>query len=212
MYLKVVRVGRPTSGAKIISCAQDVYNLLSFIAREDRETLFAIHLDTQNRFLGKEFLAKGSLNICAVTFREIFKTACLNNTSAMILVHNHTGGKARPSEDDFLLTERVKAFAKQINIKLHDHLIIGDSEIYSIEGRVRFIIPPKSRTIQKLFGQCLKDDSCVEALKALNKEIYECSLCVYNKDDGYGYLYMSKDDNIRIIFDNKYKIQGIEED
>lgn len=212
MYLKVVRVGRPTSGSEIISCAQDVYNLLSGISREDRENLIAIHLDTQNRFLGKEVIAKGSLNICAVTLREIFKAACLNNTSAMILVHNHTGGKARPSEEDFQLTGKIKAFAQQINIKLHDHLIIGDSEIYSIEGKVRFIIPSKRHTIEKLFSKCMKDDSCVEALRAMNKEIYECSLCVYDKNDGYGYLYMSQHDNVRIVFDSNYKIQGIEED
>ncbi|MEO5358917.1 MAG: JAB domain-containing protein [Nitrospirota bacterium] len=212
MYLKVVRVGRPASGTKIISSAHDVYNILHYISREDRENLFAIHLDTQNRFLGKEILAKGSLNICAITLREVFKTACLNNTSAIILVHNHTGGKAAPSEDDFLLTDRVKAFANQINIKILDHLIIGDGEIYSIESRVRFIIPSKRHTIEKLFTKALKNDRCIEALNRLNIEVYDCSLCIYYKKDGYGYLYMSKDDNVRIIFDTNYKILGVEED
>ncbi|MBF0555585.1 MAG: JAB domain-containing protein [Nitrospirae bacterium] len=212
MYLKVVRVGRPAPGGKIISSAADVYNLLNFIAREDRENLFAIHLDSQCRFLGTEVLAKGSLNICSVTLREVFKAACLNNTAAIILVHNHTGGKARPSEDDILLTDRVKAFAKQINIDIHDHLIIGDGEIYSIESRVRYVIPPKHLSIEKLFDKCLKDNRCVNALRKLNKDIYECSLCIYDKIDGYGYLYMSAYDDVRIIFDTKYKIQGVEED
>ncbi|MBF0516057.1 MAG: JAB domain-containing protein [Nitrospirae bacterium] len=212
MYLKVVRVGRPSAGSKIITCPHDVYNILNIISREDRENLFAIHLDTQNRFLGKEILAKGSLNICGVTLREIFKTACLNNTSALILVHNHTGGRAAPSEDDYQLTDRVKAFAKQINIKIHDHLIIGDGEIYSIETKVRFIVPSRRQTIAKLFDKCLKDDRCIDAIRELNKEIYDFSLCVYDKKDGYGYLHMSKDDDVRIIFDTRYRILGIEED
>ncbi|MBF0487977.1 MAG: JAB domain-containing protein [Nitrospirae bacterium] len=212
MYLKVVRVGRPAPGVKVITSAADVYNILNLISREDRENLFAVHLDTQCRLLGTEVLAKGSLNICGVTLREVFKTACLYNTAAIILVHNHTGGQARPSQDDLLLTDRVKAFAKQINIDIHDHLIIGDGEIYSIESRVRYIIPPKHLSIEKLFDRCLDDDKCVNALRRLNKDIYECSLCIYDKNDGYGYLYMSRDDEVRIIFDSKYAIQGVEED
>ncbi|WP_420266868.1 JAB domain-containing protein [Candidatus Magnetominusculus dajiuhuensis] len=212
MYLKVVRVGRPTREDKIITSATDVYNLLSSISKEDRENLFAVHLDTQCRFLATEVIAKGSLNMCGVTLREVFKTACLNNTAAIILVHNHTGGMARPSKEDILLTDRVKAFAKQINIDIHDHLVIGDGEIYSIEGRVRYIIPPKHLSIEKLFDKCLEDDRCVNALRRLNKDIYECSLCIYDKNDGYGYLYMSRDDEVRIIFDTEYAIQGVEED
>ncbi|MBF0319457.1 MAG: hypothetical protein HQL01_06620 [Nitrospirae bacterium] len=212
MYLKVVRVGRSSPGGKIISSPGDVYNLMSYISREDRENLFAIHLDTNNTYLGKEILAIGSLNVCNITLREVFKTACLNNTAAIILVHNHTGGKVRPSEDDIRITDSVKAFAKQISIKFHDHLIIGDGEIYSIENRVRYIMPSKRHMIETLIKKCLNNKNCVETLKGLNKDIEDCSLCVYDKIDGYGYLYMSQEDNIRIIFDNKYRIKGLEVD
>lgn len=212
MYLKVVRVGRPSHESEVISSAYDVYKLLNCISKEDRENLYVVHLDTQNRFLAKENIAKGSLNVCRVALREIFKGVCLNNTAAIILVHNHTGGKAIPGKDDFMLTDKVKEFARLINVTMHDHLIIGDGELYSIEYRVRFIIPSKKSTIDELIEKCMNDYGCVTSLMRLNKEIYDCSLCVYDKHDGYAYLYMSEEDNVRIIFDSEYRIVGVEED
>ncbi len=49
----------------------------------------------------------------------------------MILVHNHPSGNLQPSRDDIRITEKIKAAAASIDVRIHDHLIITDQDYYS---------------------------------------------------------------------------------
>ncbi|HRO72609.1 MAG TPA: JAB domain-containing protein [Saprospiraceae bacterium] len=51
--------------------------------------------------------------------------------SAIILCHNHPSGNLKPSNEDINLTKRVKEAAALLDIRILDHIIIGDMNYYS---------------------------------------------------------------------------------
>jgi DNA repair protein RadC len=63
--------------------------------------------------------------------RELFKTACLVNAAAVIVLHNHPSGDPTPSNEDIAITRRLKECGELLGIKVLDHLIIGDDRFSS---------------------------------------------------------------------------------
>jgi len=66
--------------------------------------------------------------------REVFKSAIKESANAIILVHNHPSGDPTPSEDDRKITKILFDAGKLLDIKLLDHVIIGDTP-YSFKER-----------------------------------------------------------------------------
>lgn len=92
-----------------------------------QEVFGFIALDTKMQPVGLHVISKGSLNATAVTPREVFKAALLNNAASIILFHNHTSsGDPTPSAEDIELTKNLVEAGKIMKIHVHDHIIIGD--------------------------------------------------------------------------------------
>ncbi len=53
----------------------------------------------------------------------------------MIVAHNHPSGIAEPSQADESITRRLKDALGLVDIRLLDHLVIGDDEIISLAER-----------------------------------------------------------------------------
>ncbi len=53
----------------------------------------------------------------------------------MIIAHNHPSGVAEPSQADERITRRLKAALELVDIRLLDHLIIGDGRATSLAAR-----------------------------------------------------------------------------
>jgi DNA repair protein RadC len=53
----------------------------------------------------------------------------------VILSHNHPSGVAEPSQADELITQRVKEALALVDIRLLDHIIIGDGVSVSLAER-----------------------------------------------------------------------------
>ena len=51
----------------------------------------------------------------------------------MIVAHNHPSGIAEPSRADELITQRVKEALALVDIRLLDHIIVGDGRYYSFK-------------------------------------------------------------------------------
>jgi len=68
----------------------------------------------------------------------IFQKALERKASSVILSHNHPSGSPSPSMEDIRLTEKVKLAGNYIDIKVVDHIIIGDGSYYSFadEGKM----------------------------------------------------------------------------
>jgi DNA repair protein RadC len=75
----------------------------------------------------------GSLNQAIVHSREVFKTACLSNAAAVLLVH--PTGDPTPSQEDIAITRRLKESGEILGIRVLDHIIVGDDEFLSFVER-----------------------------------------------------------------------------
>ena len=66
-----------------------------------------------------------------ISGRELFKEALICGSNRVMVVHNHPSGNPEPSIEDIEATERLYSMAKELDIDVVDHLIIGRSRFYS---------------------------------------------------------------------------------
>jgi DNA repair protein RadC len=99
------------------------------------EVFCCLYLDNRHRVLAFEELFAGTLDGAAVYPREVVKRALGHNAAAVILAHNHPSGVAEPSRADELLTLRLKEALALVDIRILDHLVIGDGEPVSFAER-----------------------------------------------------------------------------
>lgn len=92
------------------------------------ETMRVLFLDNANHLLNDQQFGSGSPRKITVQPRCILKRALELNASAMILVHNHPAGDIRPSQSDIKFTMRIKVLCSELEIKLHDHVIIAGNK------------------------------------------------------------------------------------
>ena len=100
-----------------------------------REHFSCIWLDCQNRVLGFETLFQGTIDCAAVYPREVVKAALAANASAVILAHNHPSGIAEPSRADQALTQKLKDLLVLMDIRLLDHMVVGQGVVVSFAER-----------------------------------------------------------------------------
>jgi DNA repair protein RadC len=112
-----------------------VYETFSFLMKETKEIFLTLHLDGKNRVVCMDLVSIGSLNQSIVHPREVFKTACLSNAAAIILVHQHPTGDPSPSSEDIAITRRLKEAGDIMGIKILDHIIVGNGEYMSFVER-----------------------------------------------------------------------------
>ena len=63
------------------------------------------------------------------------KLALQKNAAAVIVAHNHPSGIAEPSHADEMITQRVKEALSLVDIRLLDHIIVGDGISVSLAER-----------------------------------------------------------------------------
>ncbi|MDH3355411.1 MAG: DNA repair protein RadC, partial [Chromatiales bacterium] len=102
---------------------------------EARELFHCLFLDNKNRLIVDETLFMGTIDQSAVHPREVVKRALEVNASAVILSHNHPSGVCDPSRSDIEITHRLKEALELVDIRLLDHLIVGDQEVLSLAER-----------------------------------------------------------------------------
>jgi DNA repair protein RadC len=97
----------------------------------EHEIFGVLHLDSRHRLIAVENLFRGTLNSASVHPREVVKAVLTRNAAAVVLYHNHpSSGLSEPSAADELITRRLKEALALIDVRVLDHLIIGES-IYS---------------------------------------------------------------------------------
>ena len=111
---------------QVRSSEQAASVIRSYLAGTDREHLLALTLDTKNRLIGINTVSVGTLTSSLAHPREVFKAAILQNAAAVVLAHNHPSGDPTPSQEDRMLTNRIKQAAEFLGIRLLDHIIVGD--------------------------------------------------------------------------------------
>lgn len=101
------------------------------IKNPSRELFHVLFLDTQNRLIVGETLSMGTLGAATVYPREVLKRVLTLNANAVILAHNHPSGVTEPSSADLTITEQIREALDLIDVRLLDHMIVGDSGVLS---------------------------------------------------------------------------------
>ena len=101
----------------------------------DHELFCCLYLDNRHRVLRFDEMFRGTIDGTSVYPREVVKEALKINAAAVILAHNHPSGVAEPSQADERITRRLKAALELVDIRLLDHLIIGDGRATSLAAR-----------------------------------------------------------------------------
>jgi len=116
----------------VCNSSKEVFDYLYHSMRGLKKEVFkVIFLDGKNHIIGIENLFEGTLNASAVYPREVIKSAIRNNALSLIFVHNHPSGDPKPSQTDKEITRNLVSAGTVMQIKVLDHLIIGDNRYFS---------------------------------------------------------------------------------
>jgi len=101
----------------------------------DHELFCCLYLDNRHRVLRFDELFRGTIDGTSVYPREVVKEALSVNAAAVILAHNHPSGVSEPSQADERITRRLKSALELVDIRLLDHLIVGEGKATSLASR-----------------------------------------------------------------------------
>lgn len=119
-----------------LSSPQTVRHYLTARLRhQDRELFCCLFLDNRHRVIRCEDLFQGTIDGASVYPREVVKRALALGAAAVIFAHNHPSGVAEPSGADQRLTQRLQRALELVDIRVLDHLVIGEQEIVSFAER-----------------------------------------------------------------------------
>ncbi|MFH2122033.1 MAG: DNA repair protein RadC [Pseudomonadota bacterium] len=97
------------------------------ISSYQHEVFGCLFLDTKNCILAWREMFQGTIDSTTVYPREVVKEALRLNAAKVILAHNHPSGNTDPSPQDIELTKKLKEILKIIDVKVLDHIIVGDN-------------------------------------------------------------------------------------
>jgi len=99
------------------------------------EVFACLFLDTRHRVVAFEELFQGTIDGAQVHPREVVRRCIAHNAAAVILAHNHPSGIAEPSAADRAITQRLREALSMIDVRVLDHLVIGDGKPLSFAAR-----------------------------------------------------------------------------
>ncbi len=119
-------------GKQKISSSRDVFDIIMPQMRDRKTELFkVIYLNSSNKIIEINDAAVGTVNQAMPIVREIIHSALQKFAAAIICVHNHPSANISPSAEDKKFTQELVAAGKLMDVKMLDHIIIGDGNFYS---------------------------------------------------------------------------------
>lgn len=101
------------------------------LADYNYEVFGVLYLNQAGRINHFEVMSQGGITGTVVDPRLIFKRALEIEAVSIIVCHNHPSGNLKPSKADEILTSKLSEGAKLLDIKLLDHIIVGDNGYFS---------------------------------------------------------------------------------
>ena len=95
----------------------------------EQEALTVVFLDAAHAIIDAEVVAQGTITVNTVYPRELVKKALARNAAALVIAHNHPSGGIQPSKEDLELTRTLTEILKVIDVRVLDHLIVGDEVV-----------------------------------------------------------------------------------
>lgn len=103
------------------------------LRHENRERVVLVMLNSACELISDEIISLGTINASLYSTREIFLTAMKYGAVNIILLHNHPSGNPAPSVSDIEATKKIAEAGRLIDIKLLDHIIVGDRTYLSFK-------------------------------------------------------------------------------
>jgi len=129
-FLKEKIIAQP-----IYKSSQEIFDYLYHSMRDLKKEVFkVIYLNSQNQIIETEDLFEGTLDKSVISPREVMERAIKHNAVSLIFVHNHPSGNPEPSLSDKELTKDLLYAASIMQIKVLDHIIIGNNTYFSFAG------------------------------------------------------------------------------
>ena len=117
------------AGKKYITSSAEVADYLVHLLRGlKREAFAVIYLDAAHGIIDTEVLSEGTVTVNTIYPREVVIAALKRNAVALVIAHNHPSGSLKPSPQDHQLTRTLHLICSFMQIRLLDHLIIGDGD------------------------------------------------------------------------------------
>jgi len=109
--------------------------LLAQLRDRPYEVFCCLHLDARHRLIAFEELFRGTIDGATVHPREVVRQTLVRNSAAVIFAHNHPSGVAEPSHADELITQRLRDALALVDVRVLDHLIVGEDRCMSFAER-----------------------------------------------------------------------------
>ena len=109
--------------------------LLARLRDYPHEIFACLFLDSRHRVIEFSEMFRGTIDGTSVHPREVVKQALALNAAALIFAHNHPSGVAEPSQADYHLTHRLRDALALVDIRVLDHIVIGDGYTVSMAER-----------------------------------------------------------------------------
>ncbi len=117
---------------KQITSSRDVFDFFQpFLGDLSYEEFWVLHLSRSNRILAWKKISQGGIAGTVTDVRLILKDALENTAVSLIICHNHPSGNLQPSKADTDITKKIKDAARLMEIRLLDHIIIGNNAYFS---------------------------------------------------------------------------------
>lgn len=116
------RIGSSASAAPL---------LRAVLGDRPTEAVAVLHVTAKNRVTGYEIVSVGGVRHSMVDVASVFRGAIVGAAAAIIVGHNHPSGSPEPSEDDDVITRRLREVGKALDVPMLDHIIVGDLSHYS---------------------------------------------------------------------------------
>ena len=101
----------------------------------EHEVFACLFLDNRHRLICYKQMFNGTIDSASVYPREVVKAALQTNSAAVIFAHNHPSGVAEPSRADIDITQRLTKALALIEVRVLDHIIVGDGYQVSLAER-----------------------------------------------------------------------------
>jgi DNA repair protein RadC len=129
-------LAQPLHSAAVFDAPQKVKDYVGLhLAARTQEVFAVLFLDGQHRLLKLEEMFHGTLTQTSVHPREVVRRALALNAGAVVLAHNHPSGLAEPSRADENLTQTLKSALQLVDVRVLDHLIVGQGSVVSLAER-----------------------------------------------------------------------------
>jgi DNA repair protein RadC len=95
------------------------------------EAFIVAFLSQHGKIINSKILSEGGITSVTVDPRIVYKEALEHHAVSIVVSHNHPSGSIHPSKADEDLTKKLNAGGKYMDIKLIDHVIIGEDGYFS---------------------------------------------------------------------------------